>query len=278
MPELPEVETISRYLREGRGDQPPIPGREISRAELLWSRTLAEPSSPEFLARIGGQVVQQVGRRGKFLQLTLSHDHLVLHLRMSGDIWVEPAAAPLHPHHRLLLFFNDGWRLAFNDARKFGRAWLVTDPAQLFAKLGPEPLSSHLHPDEFHHRLLGVRRQLKPLLLDQSFLAGLGNIYSDEALHLACLNPLLPSNRLSLQQAATLLQAIRLVLQAGIAAHGASIDWVYRGGEFQNNFRVYQRTGLPCPVCGTPIQRIVLGQRGTHFCPSCQPREGKQNG
>ena len=116
------------------------------------------------------------------------------------------------------------------------------------------------------------QRQLKPLLLDQTFLAGLGNIYTDEALHLAGLHPLTPANRLDPAEAARLLEAIRAILQDGIRRNGASIDWVYRGGDFQNNFRVYQRTGQPCPVCGTPVERIMVGQRCTHFCPVCQPQ------
>jgi formamidopyrimidine-DNA glycosylase len=115
------------------------------------------------------------------------------------------------------------------------------------------------------------KRQLKPLLLDQSFIAGLGNIYTDEALHLARLHPLSLSNQLAPSQSETLLMAIRSVLEEGIRHNGASIDWVYRGGDFQNHFRAYQRTGQPCLVCGTPILRITLGQRGTHFCPTCQP-------
>ncbi len=115
------------------------------------------------------------------------------------------------------------------------------------------------------------KRQFKPLLLDQTFLAGLGNIYTDEALFLARLHPLKPSNSLTFEQSARLLASIREVLQEGIRHNGASIDWVYRGGDFQNHFRTYQRTGEPCPVCGAPIERILVGQRSSHFCPVCQP-------
>jgi formamidopyrimidine-DNA glycosylase len=137
--------------------------------------------------------------------------------------------------------------------------------------LGPEPLDEGFTPEDFFARIHATRRQLKPLLLDQKFLAGLGNIYADEALNLAKLHPLTPANALTVQQAAHLLEGIRTVLRDGIQRNGASIDWVYRGGDFQNYFRVYQRTGLPCPKCGTPIARIIVGQRGTHFCPYCQP-------
>jgi formamidopyrimidine-DNA glycosylase len=189
---------------------------------------------------------------------------------MSGDLLVEPSGAPLAPHHRLTLDLEGDRRLAFNDPRKFGRAWLVTDPHTVVADLGPEPLGDAFTPQEFFEGLRARRRQMKPLLLDQTFLAGLGNIYADEALHLAKIHPLVLSSSLEYPDAERLWAAIRQVLEESITRQGASIDWVYRGGDFQNYFRVYQRTGKPCPVCGTPIERIVLGQRGTHFCPTCQ--------
>ena len=271
MPELPEVETIARLLRDGAPGQPSLVGRHILGADLLWERTLAEPSAEGFILRLDHQAIETITRRGKFLQLRLSRDWLLFHLRMSGDLLVRPSDAPHEPHDRLLIALDGGIMLVFNDARKFGRAWLVEDADRVLGDLGPEPLDEGLTPDGFFTRLQATRRQLKPLLLDQGFLAGLGNIYADEALNLAKLHPLTPANNLTLQQAGCLLESIRLVLQAGIQRNGASIDWVYRGGDFQNYFRVYQRTGLPCPECGTPIARIIVGQRGTHFCPHCQP-------
>lgn len=173
----------------------------------------------------------------------------------------------------MILFLDGHLRLAFNDARKFGRVWLTNDSCLVLNNLGPEPLSPELTPRLFYQMLASRRRQLKPLLLDQTFLAGLGNIYTDEALHLAGLHPLVLANKLSPRHAEKLLEAIRSVLQEGIKRNGASIDWVYRGGEFQNHFRVYQRTGEACPCCGSAVERITIGQRGTHFCPSCQPEE-----
>ena len=125
--------------------------------------------------------------------------------------------------------------------------------------------------DDLYRRLQSKDRIIKSLLLDQSFIAGLGNIYTDEALHLAGIHPLTSSKRLKHSDAGRLLDSIRSVLMDGIQRNGASIDWVYRGGEYQNNFRVYGRTGKPCPVCGTEIKRLVVGQRGTHICPLCQP-------
>jgi formamidopyrimidine-DNA glycosylase len=165
---------------------------------------------------------------------------------------------------------SGGKSLVFNDTRKFGRVWLTAEPEEILGKLGPEPLGADFTPEWLYAAMRGKRRQLKPLLLDQTFLAGLGNIYTDEALHIAKLHPLGMSDSVSLKQARALHEAIRRVLEEGIRRNGASIDWVYRGGEFQNYFRVYDREGEPCPVCGAQIQRLVVGQRGTHICPKCQ--------
>jgi formamidopyrimidine-DNA glycosylase len=275
MPELPEVESIAAALRRGKEGQPSLVGMKITEAQLLWERSLSEPAPEEFCQRIVGQSVLEIDRRGKFLRIALSTgDVLLIHLRMSGDLLVEPVNQPLAAHHRMIIQFESGWRLAFNDPRKFGRVWLTRHPETVLGSLGPEPLDASFTPGDLFRRLQSRHRRLKPLLLDQNFLAGLGNIYTDEALHLAQLHPLTLSDSLSFEQADRLWRSIRSVLQEGIRRNGASIDWVYRGGDFQNYFRVYQRTGKPCPVCGTPIQRLVVGQRGTHFCPVCQPEEG----
>lgn len=270
MPELPEVDTIAARLREGGQDQPSLIGRTIQTVQLLWDRTLAAPTPQEFKRRIQSQTIQSIGRRGKYIRLALSADTLLVHLRMTGDLLVEPSDRPNLPHHRLILELGEGWRLAFNDPRKFGRVWLTPDPDTVLASLGPEPLSSDFTPESFYQRLRARRRQLKPLLLDQTFLAGLGNIYTDESLHAARLHPLTRSNQLSRTQAKKLWRSIRHVLQEGIRRNGTSIDWVYRGGDYQNHLRVYGRSGEACPNCGTLIERIVVGQRGTHYCPQCQ--------
>lgn len=272
MPELPEVETIARWLREGRAAEPPLLGRTFAAVEVRWPRTLATPDPATFAQRLTGQRVLEIGRRGKFLRWGLAEGGVVLlHLRMSGDLrWQPPPAAAPQPHDRLVFHFADGWRLAFNDPRKFGRVWLVEDETNVLGDLGPEPLDLNLSAEDFYSRLQASRARLKPLLLDQRFLAGLGNIYADEALFQAGLHPLRPAHTLTRAEAERLLSAIRQVLQAGIAHHGASIDWVYRGGDFQNHFAVYRRAGQPCPRCGAPIQRQRVGQRGTHFCPHCQ--------
>ena len=279
MPELPEVETITRLLRQGTNERPAtLVGCQIISADLLWQRSLAEPDPEEFSRRIVGQSIQEIGRRGKFIVISLSKDTLLIHLRMSGDMRLEDAIdaggnpIPVEKHDRLILNFSDGQRMAFNDTRKFGRVWLVNDAQKVLGSLGPEPLDPQLTPEKFHAMLNSRSRQLKPLLMDQSFLSGMGNIYTDEALFLARLHPLTPSNKVDEQNSAKLLKAIQSVLQEGIQRNGASIDWVYRGGEFQNHFRVYGRTGEACTQCGTPIQRLVVGQRGTHICPTCQPK------
>ncbi len=275
MPELPEVETIARNLRRGTGGAPSLIGQTIRHVCLLWSRTLVTPDMDTFHALLPGQKVVEIGRRAKFLAITLSESILVVHLRMSGDLRMEPSESPVSTHDRLILEFDSGWRLGFNDTRKFGRVWLVNDTNSLFSSLGPEPDDPDLTPKRFHEMLQQRKRAIKPLLLDQHFLAGLGNIYTDESLFSAGIHPLQSSETLNLQDATRLLDAIRSTLARGIEANGASIDWVYRGGSFQNNFQVYQQTGNPCPHCGQPVNKTTVGQRGTHFCPHCQPLKGE---
>ena len=265
MPELPEVETFVRMLR------PDLLGKSILDSILLWDRTLSTPSPRVFAKKIMGQEIVDVSRRAKYFAIRLSHDHLIIHLRMSGDLQFFQGGYQPAVHDRLLLKLTGDATLVFHDPRKFGRVWLVDDPSTLYANLGPEPLSDQFTPAWLYFALHTRRRQLKPLLLDQAFLAGLGNIYTDEALHMAGLHPLTLSVNISESQATNLWRSIRTVLEEGIQRNGASIDWVYRGGDFQNYFRVYGRTGEACPVCGTAVERIVIGQRGTHFCPSCQP-------
>ena len=271
MPELPEVETIVRSLR------PALLGKTILSTDLLWNRTLVSPSPATFQKRIRGQQIQDICRRAKFIHIKLSTSHLIIHLRMSGDLLVILGGYQPGNHDRLILKLMYDVTLVFSDPRKFGRVWLVDNPAEIFQNLGPEPLSDEFTSVWLHTALHAQHRQLKPLLLDQSFLAGLGNIYTDEALHMARLHPLTSSDSVTMEEAEMLWMAVRQVLEEGIRRNGASIDWVYRGGDFQNHFRVYGRQGKTCPVCGTNIERIIVGQRGTHFCPSCQELTKGQN-
>ena len=275
MPELPEVETIARALRQENRRGFSITGSEIEDVSILWERSIAIPSAVEFKQRVCGQHIREVGRRGKYIVVTLTQDTLLIHLRMSGDLRIEQGGADvlkngLHKHDRVAFTRSGGNYLIFEDARKFGRLWLLADPQEELGTLGPEPLGEELDAQRFYAMLQGKKRQLKPLLMDQHFLAGMGNIYTDEALFKARLHPLLNAVDLNAEQTASLLRAIRETLQEGIARNGSSIDWVYRGGDFQNHFAVYGRTGEACPVCGATIERLVVGQRGTHICPQCQ--------
>jgi formamidopyrimidine-DNA glycosylase len=271
MPELPEVETIVYALRNGGRDGPRVAGLQVIGAQVLWERTIATPSPKEFKIHIIGQTIQDVSRRGKYIIFHLTDDKMIVHLRMSGDLLVETSSIPAATHHRLILDLEGGTRLSFNDTRKFGRVWLTDNPESVLGKLGPEPLDDSFTKEDLYRSLQSHRRRLKPLLLDQTFLAGMGNIYVDEALHMAKIHPLTRSDAINLDKAGRLWETIRAVLNEGITRSGASIDWVYRGGDFQNYFRVYQRTSEACPECGTLIERIVVSQRGTHYCPSCQP-------
>ena len=197
---------------------------------------------------------------------------MFFHLRMSGDIVIEDENIPDHKHVRVNLSFDDSRKLSFYNARKFGRVWLVDNPEDVVGKLGIEPFDKSLNGNKFFQILNNRKRQLKPLLLDQSIIAGIGNIYCDEALHKAKLHPLTISNIVSQEQAKDLLRAIRHVLKTGVKNNGASFDWAYKGGKFQNEFKVYQRKGEACPDCGNEIRKIVVGQRGTHLCLICQPK------
>lgn len=271
MPELPEVETIAQALKVGYGGRPPLPGKRIESLSLRWPRHIAEPSISVFRRRTRGQTIHDVSRRGKYFVMPLDEGTLLVHLKMSGDLRITERQTARGRFEHTILHLDGGWDLRFSDARKFGKVYLLADPDRILAPLGPEPLSPGFTPGVLGARLAQHDRQLKPLLLDQTFVAGLGNIYADEALHRAGLHPLRRSRSLTADEVGALWRGIRAALRQGIRHNGASIDWVYRGGDFQNHFRVYQRAGEACPVCGTTIVRTVIGQRSSHFCPRCQP-------
>ena len=283
MPELPEVETIARQLREGRhihtGEKhisvPALVGREIRETHVLWAREISGMPSRAFERQTSGRRVASVGRHGKFLIVNLAQDHapassMLIHLRMSGRLEVVPQAEAYSKHARVVWLLDQGWALRFDDARKFGRVYLVDDPARITGNIGPDALL--IPADDFARRVMQKRRALKPLLLDQTFIAGVGNIYADESLFLAGLHPKRLANTLTEADAHQLHAAIRQVLLDGVAANGASFDWVYPGGKYQENFRVYGQTGKPCRNCGRPIRRMIVGQRSTHFCENCQKK------
>jgi formamidopyrimidine-DNA glycosylase len=189
---------------------------------------------------------------------------------MSGRLDVLPASTLRKKHVHFVFTLDNGYALYFNDARKFGRVYLVADPAEITAELGPEPLEATFTLRAFRQLIMRKTGSLKALLLDQTFIAGIGNIYADETLWRAKLHPLRRVRELSPIEVAVLYRALRAALIAGIKHEGAAIDWVYPDGNHQDYFRVYGRTGEACHRCHTPITRIVVGQRGTHFCPTCQ--------
>jgi formamidopyrimidine-DNA glycosylase len=264
MPELPEVETIVRGLRSA------CVGQTIQSVTINWKRHIARPRPTLFSSKIQGQRIESIGRRGKYLVFQLTKNAMLIHLKMSGDLTVVPAAELADKHAHTIFHFGNGHELRFSDTRKFGKVYLVNDIDEVTAKLGPEPLDDDFTPQKLGDILHSRHRAIKALLLDQTNLVGIGNIYSDESLHRAKLHPLRRSDSLTGAEVKALWKSIRTTLTAAILNGGSSIDWVYRGGQHQNHFRVYGRTGKPCPVCKTPIQRILVAQRSTHFCPNCQ--------
>ena len=277
MPELPEVETFVRSLKYGGMTGNSIINRQIASADLFWNRTLADSDAAEgFLEWFPGKTVRDVSRRGKFILISVPPKTLLIHLRMSGDLKVtEASTAEIGKHDRFWLTFTDGDRLVFSDPRKFGRIWLTASPEAVLGSLGIEPLDDSFTPEWLYDKLHASNRMIKSVLLDQRVIAGLGNIYSDEALFSAGIHPARAACSLSTEEVARLVQAIQTVLRDGIQYNGASIDWVYRGGSFQHHFKIYGRTGEPCLICGTKIEKTTISQRGTHFCPCCQPRMEK---
>lgn len=264
MPELPEVETLVRQLRA------PCVGRRIQSVTVRWPRHIANLSPAQFRGRIRGQQIVSLNRRAKYLVFGLTTDTLLIHLKMSGDLQVVPTGAPVGKHQHTLFHLDAGHDLRFSDSRKFGRVYLTAHADDITGGLGPEPLDDGFTAAALGRRLTARRRPLKTLLLDQTVVAGIGNIYADESLHRARLHPQRPGSTLQPAEVRALWRSIRHTLRLAIRHNGSSIDWVYRGGDHQNHFRVYDRADRPCPNCGTPIRRITLGGRGTHFCPRCQ--------
>jgi formamidopyrimidine-DNA glycosylase len=289
MPELPEVETVARQL------EPELEGRRIERLDVLdprWSR----PVPPaELGGAVSGATIEGLGRRGKYLLLGLDGERtLVMHLRMTGNLVLKEGEEILDPSEGRLLYqgertteerhlrarfrLDDGRELWFTDPRRFGEAFLIADaglPGR-FARLGVEPLSEEFTPELLGEVAAGRQAPLKSFLLDQSRIAGVGNIYADEALYRARLHPLSPAGSMRPEHLAALRDAVVAALQAGIDAGGSSIDDYRDGrgekGTMQERFLVHTREGEPCPSCGGEILRIVVGGRSTYFCPACQVR------
>ena len=272
MPELPEVETVRRAL------DPVLCGRRLEQVEIGDGR-LTAPADPDAVAaELTGERVEGVGRRGKYLLFHLQDGRtLVCHLRMTGWFGHEtPVPGTNVSHVRATWTLDDGSRVVYRDQRRFG-TWRLVEPggldAHLVTRAGPEPLDGEWTPARFRADLAGRRAPIKALLLPQLIVAGVGNIYADEALWEARIHPLRPGGSLRPAEARRLHAAVVACLERGIAAQGASIRDYRRpdggAGSMQERFAAYDREGEPCPRCGRPIAKIRVAQRGTHFCPSC---------
>ena len=267
MPELPEVETVVRTLG------PRLVGRSIVRLVHVRPDVL-QPAGADLGALVCGKALERVQRRGKRILIRLQAGAtLYIHLGMTGQLTVESPDAPLKPHTHLVLdLSDDAGQLRFRDPRRFGGVWHLPagDPGD--QGIGPEPLSMRV--SQLASGLSRTSRCIKVALLDQRLVAGIGNIYADESLHLAGVHPLTPADRLNEVQVRRLCDAIKRVLRRAIRHRGSSLrDYVDAdgaAGAFQKLHRVYDREGEPCSSCRGPIERIVLGGRSTHFCPRCQ--------
>ncbi len=267
MPELPEVETIKNELA------PYIISRRITSVTLFDEKIVRQPSVAEFCSRIIGQKIIGIERRGKYLIFGLSSgEALIIHLKMSGSLLVKPPER----FTRAILHLDGGTELYFRDPRKFGAMWLVGDKNTITSKLGPEPLEADFTPKVLAQRLSQHRAPIKALLCDQSVVAGIGNMYADEALFSARIHPLRLGKSLSQEEIERLYRAIQQTLRSAIKNKGASVENYFRPegqiGTAHFEFRVaHYQSGRLCPVCGTPLERIPIRNRGSYFCPKCQP-------
>jgi formamidopyrimidine-DNA glycosylase len=272
MPELPEVETIRRHLA------PYVEGRTLERLEIHDARWALPLAPAELSAAVEGREIERLGRRGKYLVWELADDaYLMLHLRMTGTLLLNPSEPPLHTR---VTFHLGGGELLFVDPRRFGTGELALGPEALDAffatRLGIEPFEPEFTGAHLHALAKRCRAPVKAMLLDQKRIAGVGNIYADEALFRARIHPLRPANRLTKAQAAALRDAVVESLMAGLAAKGATID-DFRdpygvSGSFQDQFLVHLREHEPCPNCGRAVRKLRAAGRGTYVCETCQPR------
>ena len=270
MPELPEVETIKNELL------PRVIGRRFNGINVCDAKSVRQPSVEEFQQKLIGQKIDGLDRRGKYLIFHLSSGAaLIIHLKMSGALLLNPNQPDRHT--RVIFHLDNGSQLIFTDRRRLGAIWLVENELSIVGKLGPEPLTPEFSTETLTKRLQKHEAPIKAVLLDQAVIAGIGNMYADEALFAAKIHPLRKANSLSPQEIRNLHQTIRNVLQSAIDNKGASIDTYKRPdgqlGTAHSNFCVAHRGGKPCPVCGTLIQRLAIRNRGSYFCPNCQ-KEG----
>jgi formamidopyrimidine-DNA glycosylase len=275
MPELPEVQTIVNDLQAAG-----LVGKCISRAQIYWQRTVATDQD-KFIRELPGREIRQIQRRGKFIIFELTGNcFMLIHLRMSGRLHIVRDTDHRDTHERLSISFTDGSELRLHDTRKFARAYLVNDQQTIVGRLGPEPLDESFRAPDLAMLLNSHARMIKPLLLDQSIIAGLGNIYVDESLWEARIHPCRLANTLTNHEAGVLYRAIRKVLRQGLRNLGTTLGRGHanfyslgqKSGRNKAELKVFRRTGEACPRCGDIIQRIAVGQRSTHLCAHCQPQ------
>lgn len=273
MPELPEVETVRGTL------EVLAVGKKISQVSVFWPKMIKKPSEVEqFNDALRGQTISEIGRRGKFLIFYTDDYALVSHLRMEGKYGLFSADEPVEKHTHVIFHFTDGKELRYKDVRKFGTMHLYAKgtefDSQPLADLGPEPFSGDFSVEWLSEKLKRTNRKIKPALLDQKILVGLGNIYVDEALFRAKIHPERIANSLSREEEAVLYREIVSTLSEAVEKGGSTIrSYVNSQGQigmFQLQLLVYGRKNEPCKVCGTPLEKTVVGGRGTHFCPTCQ--------
>ncbi len=274
MPELPEVQTVVNDLIAAD-----LVGESIAGGQVYWPKTIATPSVTRFMRRIKGAVIEQISRRAKYIVIGLStSETLLIHLRMTGHLYFYGPEHRPQKHEQVVFTLQSGRRLIFYDPRKFGRINLTSTPETILDRLGPEPLSAGFTTAVLARRLGAHKRMLKPLLLDQHFIAGLGNIYVDEALWESHLHPLRRSHTLEPKEIATLYRSIRKVLRKGLKNGGTTLG---RGGTTfysasgkkgrnRQALKVFRRKGESCPRCNTTIERLQVGQRSTFICNRCQ--------
>jgi len=271
MPELPEVETIKNEL------VPHIVGHQVTGVTLFWEGIVRQPSVKEFCSRLIGQSITNISRRGKYLIFSLtSGEVLIIHLKMTGSLLVGRDSSEPPKYTRAIIHLDKDTNIFFRDPRKLGVMWLVKDADSVIGRLGPEPLEAGFTPQVLAQRLTNRTAPIKALLSDQTFIAGVGNMYADEALFAARIHPLRPGGSLSSEEVEHLHRAIQQVLWSAIGNKGASVENYFRPdgtlGTAHFQFQVAHRlSGKFCSVCGTPIERITVRNRGTYFCPKCQP-------
>jgi formamidopyrimidine-DNA glycosylase len=268
MPELPEVETIKNELA------PWVVGQSFTQVAILDTELVCGGFAEEVRRGLIGQKIESLERRGKYLIFHLSNGQsLIIHLRMTGVLLLNPRGVDCYA--RAVFHLSNGHRLVFSDRRRLGLMWLVDDADTVVGKLGPEPLDENFTPGILGQRLSRRRIPVKAALLDQGIVAGIGNMYADEALFAARIHPLRKADALSPEEVQTLHHCVRRVLQAAIGSKGASVDTYVRPegelGTAHSDFKVAHKGGEPCPICGSTIERVLVQNRGTCFCPRCQP-------